>query len=1282
MDLLEQLFPERPDYKDTDGDGITDRVAARLVVPGRLDWSPFWAEAAHLACRWAFETVRLDESLVRFTKPRGPRPRLVLRLRPEPTREGPPSPRVQVVRRSPVEVVATGETREALTSFLRFLAVSDGLNLPVLPGSWRRLEWVSGPDPQLKVWTGSRQKEPWLIHKISRERTGLLDPFSMPPVKERAAQAGSFPDVLDLSRPGGIFEPVADDPRRRALRLAVELPSERLSPAVGRALCLALCRVSLEATEIELPFVHAGPVRHGGVVLEIREDAGSPEAEVRAAEDDRRRLVLRGDGAALQNALLRWLPRTVREPGPGEESMMSLREAVHRVHAVRRAWAPPVTTSSDPLGVPEDAAMAHCVSFPASPRKQKATNFSSLLGRDGAEEPKGPGAPGMEIPAKSAAPLIRESRWNPEDVRMERLMGRVPPGRGPLRGTVFVSKPPEVRRRLKERLEKILAAKGYEPSLEVYNAYKPGLCWLLEKVMPALRDMARSDATRAEAVELSFAPFRGAQGAMEMRTRWLQEIYPGPDLLAQALGWDPARVHIRQDTRQETAYRVRAWNREGRVLLDEAFTPRWTSLSYYGRIPPSQTVHPTTAGVRLWNQDGMALDRSMPTDREVFWRIFGKRWLPALQRAMEARLKREDPERLRAFWEEIRIRVAVPESETLLGLDQERISPMEALHEDLYFTLLEFHKDFARRFVLPETVQLGQVMPVVAWKATGGRARARLTAKPLESCASTPEMIAFPVAQPLRAAEESPSFGQTLGDCLSVHGVPKPPFRGAEAPRLQKKTGLLSDEEGSSFSDTAPGACPETPKSATPGQTEACNSLEILDPRLRGDDGPSTEGSAAPFPRPEDPAGGPAVSRVRFGKRFWDVGISLPGPPTTTVAQNLSETLRNAGCEVVSTAAGEVVCRFPAPRAGRKTTREAEPEKLPPPTDRVLRAREVTGWVRKLASFPVMRAWKPARSFQGRSIRALEAFLPAGSGHVSMARLRLFKPTILFNARHHANEVSSTEAALLSAWRVAATDPGRALLKRVNLTWIPMENADGVAAFETLHPTAPGHKLHAARYNALGCEFYSDYFAERPRFPEALVKRRVWERWLPELILDGHGVPSHEWEQPFSGYAPGMFAEHWIPRSFLYVYLPFLDDPDDPRHGWVRRLGEIIRRRVGEDSDLSRRNREIRDRYRRYAENWEPDVFPPAGEGPVALLPPVPRVAHLNYCVQRPDVTRLEVVTEVVDEVAEGAWLDLCVRGHLVVLEALTEFLQAEGKKAIKTVTVSGRTVRFSWRRR
>ncbi|MGQ9670523.1 MAG: hypothetical protein ACUVWY_10200 [Desulfosoma sp.] len=84
-------------------------------------------------------------------------------------------------------------------------------------------------------------------------------------------------------------------------------------------------------------------------------------------------------------------------------------------------------------------------------------------------------------------------------------------------------------------------------------------------------------------------------------------------------------------------------------------------------------------------------------------------------------------------------------------------------------------------------------------------------------------------------------------------------------------------------------------------------------------------------------------------------------------------------------------------------------------------------------------------------------------------------------------------------------------------------------------------------------------------------------------------------------------------------------------------------------------------------------------QGPLALLPPVARVAQLHYSAQRPRVTRLEVVTEVVDEVAEGPWLNLCVQGHLAVWKAMIEVLQARAKKAIKTVAISGRRVRLSW---
>ena len=228
--------------------------------------------------------------------------------------------------------------------------------------------------------------------------------------------------------------------------------------------------------------------------------------------------------------------------------------------------------------------------------------------------------------------------------------------------------------------------------------------------------------------------------------------------------------------------------------------------------------------------------------------------------------------------------------------------------------------------------------------------------------------------------------------------------------------------------------------------------------------------------------------------------------------------------------------------------------------------RQVERRVRRLEGLPHLRAWQAGTSWQGRGIWALEAVLAGGGGLVSVARTRLLKPTLLMNARHHANEVSSTNAALRLAWELAATSRGRAALKRVNVAIVPLENADGVATLEELLPGCEGHKLHAARYNALGVEWYADYFLEQPRFPEARVKPLLWRRWLPLLVLDAHGVPSHEWDQPFSGYAPGRFRAYWIPRAFIYAILPFIADPSHAGHGTARDIARAMDRAIGADA--------------------------------------------------------------------------------------------------------------------
>lgn len=324
-----------------------------------------------------------------------------------------------------------------------------------------------------------------------------------------------------------------------------------------------------------------------------------------------------------------------------------------------------------------------------------------------------------------------------------------------------------------------------------------------------------------------------------------------------------------------------------------------------------------------------------------------------------------------------------------------------------------------------------------------------------------------------------------------------------------------------------------------------------------------------------------------------------------------------------------------------------------PPKDRLLKAGEVSRWIERLGQLERIHVWQASHSLQGRPLWAMEAVLKERDSLTSLARMRLLKPTFLFNARHHANEVSSTNATLFMAWFLGTTPAGHDLLKHVNVAWIPLENPDGVATLEELLPYGRDHKLHAARYNALGVETYREYFEEEPRFPEALAKARLWRRWLPEVMVDHHGVPSHEWDQPFSGYAPFRFREFWIPRNFVYACIPFVNEPGHEHHKTAKGLSTLLGRAMRGVPEIVQQNHDLASRYRRYARGPEPQTFPDSKGEPMLVVPPLGRTYSTNFAVRYPEVTRSEIILEVPDEGASGRHLELCVLAHLKTEEAL-----------------------------
>ncbi|WP_311223890.1 MULTISPECIES: peptidase M14 [unclassified Acidovorax] len=112
------------------------------------------------------------------------------------------------------------------------------------------------------------------------------------------------------------------------------------------------------------------------------------------------------------------------------------------------------------------------------------------------------------------------------------------------------------------------------------------------------------------------------------------------------------------------------------------------------------------------------------------------------------------------YFERLSIRIDTPGMEHALPAADERFSTHEALHEDLYFSLLEFFQRHSGRPAGDRRLQPGQIVPDVrALPASSGAPRVRIALQPFDVC--TQDAAAWPDAdapdEPLHALTQAPS---------------------------------------------------------------------------------------------------------------------------------------------------------------------------------------------------------------------------------------------------------------------------------------------------------------------------------------------------------------------------------------------------------------------------------------------------------------------------------------------------------------------------------------------
>ena len=323
-------------------------------------------------------------------------------------------------------------------------------------------------------------------------------------------------------------------------------------------------------------------------------------------------------------------------------------------------------------------------------------------------------------------------------------------------------------------------------------------------------------------------------------------------------------------------------------------------------------------------------------------------------------------------------------------------------------------------------------------------------------------------------------------------------------------------------------------------------------------------------------------------------------------------------------------------------------------------------------------------SFQGRTLFYLSYMKKEPDVLYREEKLKTNRLTVLFNGRHHGNEASSLNSAFLLLDQCLEREDLQELCSRVNLITLPWENIDGGELHCMVYKDHPKWLCHPARYNSAGFEFRKDYNNPDTIYGEARAVKKLWSRWLFDVITDNHGFEGHETTQPFSGYSSPWYKSFWIPRALYYGYIWF-DKSNENTISFGNKVRTQVSDFINEDPEIRERNRICRERFWKYAEQWFPDRFHTDASQDVIFywMETTMQKRPSNFNLERPEVTTLDWTTEVSDETVTGDEMWLNVRAHLISDLALLQVLkETELIQECRVTEKEGQSVYQSFRRR
>ncbi len=848
-------------------------------------------------------------------------------------------------------------------------------------------------------------------------------------------------------------------------------------------------------------------------------------------------------------------------------------------------------------------------------------------------------------PFQQATPTFAEDltfEW--EGRRMlaaaQKLAASIPAGQ-PVTVQAGVSESPAQRKLLASQLKAALAAAGVKNAqVEVLSAYKQGYSWLVDSIEPALVGK------HADRLIIEFAPYRDPKKESTMRTeeRWIQELYPVDEILARDLKLPLANITFKKmESDSGPTYRVHALDKSGKEVFTHEFSEHIHQRPYSTEFNNYEQVGIETGWVTVIGTDGsqIATER-VPTDTEMFWEHYQDTTMPKIVHTVLEQNNGKPKLEYQPLFDTIKVDFHMSEPDYSLGLDQERISSLEGLQEDLLFATQNSFYIFGNTFSTGIMDYMGRVVPIAHLSDEGKDPHVRV------------EFYSADASHPqVKLAWKAGGAGDEWSRDLPPLGEGDPRLIAA---RVQSGSDMVSSLTWS------------LPVASNQDRFEEWRNLVTEDTLEH------TVLSA------EQAKGQLAWLEKMHAAGLYTARLSYPHLKRLDFEFVLPLDLHPAEHTRPETLAAQATVIAPPharPQIADIAPAEQKADKTFVQWDQPIGLDENERLLSRLSTFPGVTVYWMGRSYMGNNIWAADMMLPSPSALRSMAKETTLKAAIVYSGRQHANEVSSTSHIQRLAEELVLDPARRKALDKINVVIHPVTNPDGAELAMDLAKLTPDNMLHAGYHASLTADMVTGQWEQDPVYPESRTRRQLWEAWLPDGFLNPHGYPSHEWVQPFSEYSAWVITRNgaelgrawWAPRGW-FTSLYYFNDEDHPQSKTVNyTLRDYIVNSMATAPGVLDMNARMNGRYFRYGQQWDQRAFQqPIYKGVrvyMAVTGQQPGARSAAFSARFPDVTYDDGYTEAPDETARGPWLHLVAGAGLAYDHAHLQFL-TDGKFKIK----------------